>query len=265
MIDREARVVRVHLKDGRIRHRFGPYDAAGHGVPADAPEAWRPADAVALDGRMLVLDARHQQVHEHRLGEGAMRRRLSAPAAHPRRWTRIATDGTGCLLLWDGGPIVDRADQGGRLVGELSRREASAHFAPSRTEPVETPPPAVRLTRDGVLVEPVGSPRWPEPAYERHGLWISEWLDSSVFDCQWDVLDLTLAALPPGATVTVRTRTTASVPCRRGAAAVRGPERPGVVEPAGDAGRRSAAGGASGRIRRRRCWSPVPTAATCSV
>ncbi len=212
VVDREARVVRVHLKDGRIRHRFGPYDAAGQGVPADAPEAWRPADAVALDGRMLVLDARHQQVYEHRLGDGAMRRRLSAPAAHPRRWTRIATDGTGCLLLWDGGPIVDRADQGGRLVGELSRREASAHFAPSRTEPVETPPPAVRLTRDGVLVEPVGSPRWPEPAYERHGLWVSEWLDSSVFDCQWDVLDLTLAALPPGATVTVRTRTTASVP-----------------------------------------------------
>ena len=123
-LDREARVVRVHLKDGRIRHRFGPYDAAGHGVPADAPDAWRPADAVALDGRMLVLDARHQQVHEHRPGEGALRRRLSAPAAHPRRWTRIATDGTGCLLLWDGGPVVDRADQGGRLVGELTRREA---------------------------------------------------------------------------------------------------------------------------------------------
>ena len=49
------------------------------------------------------------------------------------------------------------------------------------------------------------------------------------------------------------------------AAAARGPERPGVVESAGDAGRRSAAGGRAAARRRPRCWSPVPPAATCNV
>ena len=89
-------------------------------------------------------------------GEGALRRRLSAPAAHPRRWTphrhrrhRLPA------------AVGRRADRRSRRPGRPARRRAvqargeratSRRRGPSRCE---TPPPAVRLTRDGVLVEPV--------------------------------------------------------------------------------------------------------------
>ena len=211
-IDRDARAVLVTLPDGRTRHRFGPQDAAGIRVAADAPDAWRPMDAVVLDGRLLVLDAAHQHVLEHRAGDGALRHRVSAPDGHPRRWSRIGTDGKGCLLLWDGGPTVDRVDREGRLIGERPARDAQRFLAPPAAEaaPDEF---SLRIDRDGVSrVGPAGPAPWPAPAYERRGVWISQWLDSGIYECQWDSVTLTLGALPPGATVDVRTRTTGDVP-----------------------------------------------------
>ncbi len=140
--------------------------------------------------------------------------------------------------------MVDRADQGGRLVGELTRREAKAHFAPLRTGPVEgPPPPAVRLTRDGVRVEPAGP-----LALARAGVRAARAVGERVARQPRLRLPVGRARSEAGGAATRRHRHAAHPHDRHGArrcrraAAAGGPQRPGIVESAGDAGRRSAAG-----------------------
>jgi phage tail-like protein len=210
VIDAESRVVGVHLEDGRLRHRFGPYDAAGIGVPFDTPEGWSPVDLAVVDNCVLVLDERHQIVYAHRLGAETLQQWFSAPADLERTWRRLAHDGTGCLLLWDGiGDAVDRVDQRGRMLEQVSARAARRHFArPSDATNRAPDRPAVRLTRGGAVPRPPGEPpEWPEPAFKRHGVWTSRWLDSDLYDCQWHVLELAVRQLPPGSRIRVRTRT----------------------------------------------------------
>jgi phage tail-like protein len=212
VIDSRSRVVRVHLPDGRLRHRFGPYGADGVGVPLDAPAIWSPVDLVALEGCVLVLDERYQTVYGHAAGAEVLRKWFSAPPDFERRWRRIAHDGSGCLLLWDGvNQLVDRVDQRGQVLDQIPARAARQHFT------TETAPPQpadhcapVRLTRDGAVPRPEKeSPQWPRPTFERSGVWTSQWLDSDLYNCQWHVIELSVAALPPGSRVTVRTRTSA--------------------------------------------------------
>ena len=174
-IDRDARVVHVTLPDGRTRHRFGPQDANGVRVAPDALDAWRPVDAVVLGGRLLVLDAAHQHVLEHRVGEGSLRRRVSAPAGHPRRWARIGTDGAGCLLLWDGsGKCADRVRPAVENRSALSRRVSPAAWRDRGPYPASEP-------------RSPGSPSAPGlvPTFARAATWTSRWLDSDIYNCQW--------------------------------------------------------------------------------
>jgi phage tail-like protein len=207
VIARDARMIRVQLLDGRERSRFGPFNAAGGRVSADSSDAWRPVDLTAIDRLVFVLDERHQSVHVHRPDAEILERRFTRPADHPRRWARIATDGNGCLLLWDGSAIVDRLDPSGRLLGQEPRAVFVAAQRPSDARVV---PPKFTITRDG-LRPPAAKPEWPELTFERHGVWVSEWLDSGIYNCQWDRIVVSLGALPPGATATLRTRS-ASTP-----------------------------------------------------
>lgn len=212
VIDSESQTVRVHLLDGRVRHHFGPFDGEGRLVPPAVADAWRLTGLVVVDGCGFVLDEKHQRVYRHRTGDDLLGHAFDAPVDHPRRWRRIAEDGRGCLLLWDGSGEIDHIDQQGRVIGQLPATKVAARFdveeAPA--QPVDRTA-AVRLARDGAT--PVAGkvqPRWPGAGFERAGVWTSQWLDSGVYNCQWHVVEVNIHALPPGGRVKVRTRTSAA-------------------------------------------------------
>ena len=210
VIDSRLRVVRVHLADGRLRHRFGPYDAKGVEAPADTSEGWSPVDLVSIGGCVFILDERHQVVYTHKTGADTLRRSFSAPADHSRVWRRIADDGSGCVLLWDGtGDTVDRLDLQGHVLGQVTERSVRRRFV--RDASVQQPAgrqPAYRLTRNGNVPRlPADPPRWPTATFTRNGTWTSRWLDSELHNCQWHVIELRVKALPPGSRIVVRTRT----------------------------------------------------------
>jgi phage tail-like protein len=77
-----------------------------------------------------------------------------------------------------------------------------------------TPPPAAsapepRIGRDGLLPAlPLGAAT--RPSHVRQGRFVTTWLDSGVYNCQWHVAELALSALPPGSKITVATRTSAT-------------------------------------------------------
>ena len=83
--------------------------------------------------------------------------------------------------------------------------------------PLETPAPQpatdVRIARDGRVsyARHDGLPDLRR-TYERAGTWISDWLDSDIYQCQWHLVELAIAALPPGSRITVRTRTSNVAP-----------------------------------------------------
>ncbi|KGQ19371.1 Phage tail protein [Lysobacter dokdonensis DS-58] len=208
--DPATRKLVVHLADGRVRHRFGAYDANGERVSADHIDAWLPAEVVALDGCAIILDARHQVVYAHRTGEAQLRRLFGASSDSTRRWRRMAGDAHGCLLLWDiATDSVDRVDLRGKPLGTMPLRDAKAAF----DRPRSTRQPAkerrdVRLTRSGAIPRPANAPpAWPSPSHVREGTWISAWLDSDLYNCVWDVIELSVARLPQGARIRMRTRT----------------------------------------------------------
>jgi phage tail-like protein len=211
LIDAATRVVRVYLADGRLRHRFGPYDAQGVEVSSDDPASWSPADLLATGGCVYLLDERHRVVYTHRPGDETIRESFRASADAVSRWRRLADNGSGCLLLWDGvADSVERVDQRGRALSRVPLREVRARFdrkappAPSRAGNVAT-----RLTRRGPQPRPTKKPSvWPVPAFRREGTWMSEWLDSELYNCQWHVIELKVKVLPPGSRITLRTRTT---------------------------------------------------------
>lgn len=200
----------VYLPDGRLRHRFGPFDANGLACASDADDAWSPADMAEVDGTALVLDVRHQRVHAHRLGDAAMARWFGAPADAPRTWRRIAVDGAGCLLFWDGtSTVADRFTQRGEPLGTVPMRQVRALFSvPPVTRQPSIDRGGVLLTRTGASPAPaVNPPTWPEARFRTQGDWTSVWLDSETHDCVWHAIDIRFAKLPPGTSARIRTRT----------------------------------------------------------
>jgi phage tail-like protein len=191
VIDTRARTVTVQMPDGRVRHRFGPYDAAGVPVKGDAATSWAPVDLIEADGCVFILDERHQAVHSHRRGAELLTKRFAAAVEHEMHWRRIAHDGRGCLLLWDGsGKCAERVSQRGETLGPLAITPAAWS---DRTIP------------------PSNAPRSPSahdlvPTFARAATWTSRWLDSDIYNCQWHAIEMTVL-LPPGARVRVRTRT----------------------------------------------------------
>lgn len=208
--DPQSRSLLVFLSDGRLRHRFGPLDANGDAVQAESADAWSVTDMAVVDGMAVILDARHQFVYTHRHGESAPRLWFAAPADADRRWTRIAVDASGCLLLWDGvEDLVDRYSPQGRAIAVVALRTLRPLFkrVPSTRQPASDRG-AVVLTRGGVRPQPRdATPVWPQPRYATRGVWTSEWLDSGMHDCAWHMIELAFGQLPPGSSVLVRTRT----------------------------------------------------------
>jgi phage tail-like protein len=210
VVDPNTRALHVFLPDGRLRHKFGPLDSNALEVQADSADAWSPADLVVHDGCAIILDERYQTVYAHRYGEGVLQKWFSAPADSECHWQHIAEDGTGCLLLWDGtGDIVDRFDPTGQRRGTTQLRTVHALF----NRPKSAKQPAadrghVLLTRSGAYPRPAKvAPSWSQPRYEQHGVWTSQWLDSDLYDCTWHLIEVSIARLPPGSSVVVRTRT----------------------------------------------------------
>jgi phage tail-like protein len=208
-IDRETREVRVLLPDGRVRHRFGPFDARGSDVPADAESAWIPADVAETDGCVLILDERHQAVYSHHRGNETLRRRFAGPSDSPAKWRRIAVDDGTCVLLWDGiSAYVDKFDLRGRSLGKVPARDAKRHFASAEDGAADKPAGPFRLTRDGtVLVGAALGPVTIDLAFEKSAVWMTKWLDSDIYNCQWHLIEVSMATLPPGSRVVVKTRT----------------------------------------------------------
>lgn len=205
--DPAGRTLSVLFDDGRLRQQFGPLDAGGHQVPADSAQAWSPADVVALGGAAIILDERNQRLYAHRAGDAALRLLFAAPADGERHWRRVAADSGGCLLLWDGsGDVVERYSRRGTARGAVGLRGVRQLF--TRVPPPERAQSGVLLTRAGVRPRPAqAAPTWPQPRYRQHGTWTSEWLDSELHDCHWHIIELVVAALPPGSAVRLRSRT----------------------------------------------------------
>lgn len=210
VLDLEARALLVRFLDGRLRSRLGPCDGSGAPVSVDDPDVWQPVDMADAHGTALVLDARHQAVLAHVPGGDALRPWFSAPRNARPAWQRIAIDDGGCLLLWDGASATaDRVSPRGRPLGTVRLHEVRAAFDRARTtrQPGDTVP-RMWLTRAGPVPAPAREPpAWPSPAYETHGKWTSKWLDSGIYDCAWDVVELSFADLPPASRLVLRVRT----------------------------------------------------------
>lgn len=206
-IDRDGREVLVTFRDGRVRHRFGPIDASGAPVTADDPRAWRPVAVADAHGCVLILDEHDQRVFAHDRGSETLRPRFAAPPDHSRQWRRIAVDPGGCVLLWDGTAAdVERFDQRGQPSGTVPARNVRSLFV----GPDAVAPPAgpFRITREGtILTGPSLPPPAIELAHQRSGVWLSTWLDSDIYNCQWHVVEVSMKELPAGSRVIVRTRT----------------------------------------------------------
>ncbi len=221
--DPARRTLEVLLEDGRLRHRWGPFDAQGQPVGAADPQAWMPADVAALGGRALILDARHLAVHVHGPGDALPRRLFGASVDAQQRWRRIALDEDGSVLLWDGiAAEVERFGLDGQALGALTRSQAGPRFARPKDVPSpRAPDEPLRLTPHGVVRRPADrAATWPGvDTYRTEGVWTSPWLDSSLYDCAWHLAELTLARMPSSAGVELAVRTH-NAPAERGTAAL---------------------------------------------
>jgi phage tail-like protein len=216
VIDRERHVVERRDALGRLRRRFGPLGADGQPTTATAPDAWSPVDATQADGCVLILDERHQAVYADEPGSPMLRRWFTA-GPRAAGWRRIAVDCDGTLLLWDGGAAdVDRVDPWGHVLGQCTIAQVRQAFERAAQPGPPFPAADVRLSRDGrVTSARRGLPSLSQ-VYERSGVWISDWLDSSIYSCQWHLVELALSEFPPGARISIRTRTTNDTPLDTG-------------------------------------------------
>jgi phage tail-like protein len=197
-----------------------------------------PIDVAAGRRGVYVLDAARGRVYLARPHRGTLTLVASIPE-RARRWTRLAVDRDDRLYLRDIEAALadcepDRAvldvviPSCRRPAHCVSERIGDAGAVRSRFDepPVWSSTGAaselslrddraadVRIARDG-RVSPARHDGLPDlrRTYERAGIWISDWLDSDIYQCQWHLVELAIAALPPGARITVRTRTSNAPP-----------------------------------------------------
>jgi phage tail-like protein len=180
--------------------------APGEAVPG-ARGGWQPVDVVTGAGAAWLLDRAGGQVWRY---DGELHLALSVPEA-AGRWARLAVDRAGVLYLHDpvaGTLAAYQADPGGGPAGP----------AGVFTDPADVidrfDPPAVRVIgevlvlSDTAAVDRTGAsvpvPRLPG-AYRTAGTWVSEVMDSRLYRCVWDRIELAFADLPVGAAVHVST------------------------------------------------------------
>lgn len=158
-------------------------------------EPWRPFDvAVRCDGRIVVTDAAHGEVHVL----AADGRRLAVwteeePGVPLAPTTHLAVDADGrAYVVQEGREHVVVLDRDGRLVRRLTRvDEVDVELDPGQR---------VRFDRSG---NALGSPALALPA---QGTYVSPPLDSGIYRCEWHRIALT-SSIPSGASVRVDTFT----------------------------------------------------------
>jgi phage tail-like protein len=242
--DRDNRRVHVFaLPNLALRHIWGPWDAQGRLVAAEASNAWNPADVAAQGDLAYILDRRYGRVYRHRTGSDQPALVIDEPQA-AYRWTRLALDREGRIYLLD--PRAPRLliyDPHGNALGMVQEAgQVRSRFDPppihldhkgrfclpqSLTRlcdrrPPETPPsPEQPLSacppwsEGGLVFDRQGQPATVAPAealgpnkiYADEGIWISEALDSEIYRCQWHRIALDVPDLPPGTRVRVTTYT----------------------------------------------------------
>jgi phage tail-like protein len=180
-IDRANREVRAYTLDGKLRHRWGPRDSAGNYVPATDPAVWDPVDMAGDANCVFLLDRNYQTVFKHSFGRETLST-LFASSDNNSRWSRISLDSRGCLLLFDDHQpnLTSRYSRDGRFLSTLK---------------ASWPLPA---SNSAVLEKPANEPPPEEaPVYATDGYWMSQPLDSSLYNCPWHRIEMTLPDFPP--------------------------------------------------------------------
>lgn len=166
---------------------------------------WDLADVRSGGGATYVLDAAAGSVWRHLPHEDEPHVVFTA-GGHA---AQVAVDDNGAVYLYGQGELV-RYDSTGRGV--------ATYTDPGPLRSVFTAP-AIRLIagvfvlsagpafdRTGIPVPPPRASRGPKP-YLRTGEWVSAVLDSRIYRCVWDRVQLDISALPPGTSVSVETTT----------------------------------------------------------
>src|SRR6267143_584832 len=187
-IDRGKREIRAYTPDGKLRHRWGPRDSAGNYVPARDAAAWDPVDMVGDANCVFILERNYQTVLKHLFGRESLALLFSSGNVNSH-WSRITLDESGCLLLFDDAQpnIASRYSRTGSSLGNgKAPWPAEPPRASMQAQPTQEPPPG------------------EAPFYSMEGYWMSQPLDSGIFNCPWHRIEMTLPQLPAGTQIDVQ-------------------------------------------------------------
>jgi len=187
-IDRGKREIRAYTPDGKLRHRWGPRDSAGNYVPARDAAAWDPVDMVGDANCVFILERNYQTVLKHLFGRESLALLFSSGNVNSH-WSRITLDESGCLLLFDDAQpnIASRYSRTGSSLGNVKAPwPAEPPRASMQAQPTQEPPPG------------------EAPFYSMEGYWMSQPLDSGIFNCPWHRIEMTLPQLPAGTQIDVQ-------------------------------------------------------------
>jgi phage tail-like protein len=193
-IDRGQREVRAYTLEGRLRHRWVSRDDSSNHIPSGDDRAWDPVDITGDDDYAFLLDERYQTVYRHSRGRETLSR-FAESDDQETHWTRLVVDDSGCLLILD-----DRApkDEDNATVYDRYGRKIGTRMVP-------WPPPPATLEPEQTTQSSATKSAVDDPAYETEGLWLSLSLDSSIYNCSWHRIEMTIESLPPGTQIGVKT------------------------------------------------------------
>lgn len=212
---------------------WGPWDGEGRAVAPDSERAWDPVDVAAYTGMVYVLDARYGRVYRQRCGSDRLELFIS-DLEQKARWTRLVVDRTGILYLLDEQKprVVRYTADGTRMDERTDAGDIRDNFDPPlirlRYRTLTDKPWTGRFqlptqlaaceSKDAVapVFDRAGNPATLAPdepmgpyLYAREGVWVSTYLDSRIYRCQWHRIEFDLVdTLPPGAQVKVSTFST---------------------------------------------------------
>ena len=188
-INRQDREVRVYGAGEKLLYVWRARDESGNHVSGSDPRAWDPVDIVGDESGTYFLDQRYQIIYSHQYGRQSLS--LLCQSNKPgSRWSRMGIDNAGWLMIFDAGEhealLYDRL---GQFRGT---RSANWPAAPPTDADTQSNATTGETDSDGL-------------SYPREGAWLSQPLDSSVYNCQWHCIRMAIKRLPPGTEVEVKT------------------------------------------------------------
>jgi len=176
--------------DGKTVYTWPSRDEHGCSVPyTDAEHAWDPVDITGDSNCTFLLDQKYQIVYLHQFGRTTLTPFCRSPK-QGSHWSRIALAPSGYLMIFDPDePQAQLYDREGEFRGTVDTSWPSA------------PPGEVDLKADSSKDETPPN----EVPYPLKGSWLSDPLDSGVFNCQWHRIRMAVRQLPPGTKVEVKT------------------------------------------------------------